>query len=151
MVTVGNVGGKHRSEYTILGETVNIVRHLERISAYYQVSILATESTKRDLDKHFITREIDTIRLSEKHSPVKIYEILGDAKDERLLALKKHHESGLKAYYGKNWYEALCTFVQNESILSDPIAKIFIDRINTLQQTPPPPQWDGIWNFEEMI
>jgi adenylate cyclase len=131
-----------------MGDNVNLASRLEGINKYYHTYILISESTKKQLEKNFITREIDTIRVKGKHTPIKIYEVLGDEKDEHLLALKKHHESGLKSYYKKNWYEALCSFVQNESLLHDPVAKVFIDRINTFQQTPPPADWDGVWNFE---
>jgi len=148
VVTVWSIWSELYSDYTVMWDNVNLASRLEWINKYYKTYILLSESTKKMLDKHFITREIDTIRVKWKHTPIKIYELLSDEKDEALLTLKRQHESGLKAYYKKNWYEALCAFVQNDSLLHDPIAKVFIERINQLQQTPPPADWDGVWNFE---
>lgn len=65
-----------------------------------------------------------------------------------MLDLKKVHESGLKAYQKKAWFEALASFSQNDSLYHDPLASVFIERIQMFQKTPPRADWDGVWNFE---
>jgi len=98
----------------------------------------------------FVFRQLDWIRVKGKHEPVAIHELLDYAGEDPaqrdyadLLAM---FEGGLQAYRAQKWDFAVDLF---ESILSvypdDKPSKVFIARCREFAQTPPPPEWDGVY------
>ena len=72
-VTVGNIGSSARSDYTVLGNHVNLAARLaDRADAG---QILVTERTFREVDDLVQGAIIDEVRLKGVNRPIKIYEV----------------------------------------------------------------------------
>jgi adenylate cyclase len=151
LMLVGNLGSKYRFAYGVLGDHVNLGSRLEGLNRIYGTEILLGENTACLVEKSFLLREIDTVRVVGREQPVRISELLGRAgaplsreKDKAL----RCYAAGLEAYRQKRWNEALGLF--NESLTlwpGDTPSRIMAERCHLYQQTPPPETWDGVFEM----
>lgn len=136
---VGTIGSKISRNFTVMGDPVNLGSRLEGANKAYGTRILVSDRTHRLAGKDMPMREIDMIRVKGKQKPVRVYEVLNASADIDNLAV------GLKAYRSQHWDDAQTAFAK---IGDDVVAQVYLDRITQLRETPPPPDWDGVWVFE---
>ena len=144
---VGNLGSRQRFDYTAIGEGVNLGARLERLTTYYGLNILISESTYEAVKERLYCVEIDSLRQTDERI-IKIYCLVGKQMPP------SHHGEALKAfslglghYKAKDWKRAAEMFYN--AYRADPtlrVAEIYLNRCKYLIKNPPSPQWDGVWN-----
>lgn len=85
--------------------------------------------------------------------PFYLYEVFNSDPEEikwKKLESQSLLQEGIHHYRNKNFLQAKNLFFEVLKILpSDPIAQIYIERIQYFLKNPPPSDWQGIWKFTE--
>jgi len=149
---VGNMGSDQHFNYSVLGDAVNLASRLEGQTKTYRVPVLVGSATRERAGDSLVFLEVDLIRVKGKSEPDRIFALLGDgalAARQEVGALVAAQARLLAAYRAQDWQAAEVALAACRQL--DPglglagLYDLYAARIAEFQGTPPPPDWDGVF------
>ena len=139
-MVVGNMGSRTRTDYTMMGDNVNLAARFESGQKIYGTAIMVNDVIQEaiaDLTEH---RKLDEIQVVGKEKPVIAYEIMerkGELSPERYQVLELYNR-GLASYERFEFVEAARIFGQALEIdPSDGPSALYVDRCEEFADNPP--------------
>lgn len=147
---VGEMGSTVRSDYTVIGDPINLGARLESLCKYYNSRLNISNFTKDMLKGDYIYRFLDLVTVKGKSEPIEIWQIHNfDDEDveplfyesrEKLLAELESYHKAIELYKVEKFKEALVIFeelnkLEYKSNLK--IYDIYIDRCKHYIDMPP--------------
>jgi adenylate cyclase len=161
VAVVGEMGSKGRSDYTVIGDPINLGARLESLCKHYNSKCNISNFVKDRLDQDkYIFRFLDLVTVKGKTEPIEIWQIhdfnrglngsgnyLFDVSRERIdEELNRYHE-GIKLYKEAKFSEALEIFreLQNwKDKTNENVYQMYIERCEHYIEEPPV-DFDGVF------
>jgi adenylate cyclase len=148
----GNVGSARKTNYTVLGDGVNLASRLEGANKAYGTEILVGDQTRAAAGEEFAFRSVDLLKVKGKTAGVRVHTLAG-----RIDTLSPGERAFLAAWEGAMTSLRMGRFEDAHGRFAalarerpgDELAGLWAARAAAFATAPPGPTWDGIFALDE--
>ena len=145
---VGEMGSVGRSDYTVIGDSINIGARLESLCKFYDSKLNISNFTKEKLKEEYIFRFLDLVRVKGKDKPIEIWQVIDKGVPSNVLKeeLEIYNEA-IRLYKNSDFKNALKLFKKLENNQDKSNQKIYIIYTNRCENyiKNPPVNFDGVY------
>lgn len=147
-VYVGYFGSENQTDYTCIGDTVNLAARLESANKAFGTQIMVSGVCRDHAGDRYHYRHLAALQVKGKAQAVQVYELLGrkgDVDDETLDYANAFNQA-VAAFQKRDWEGSKHHFQYcKERRVNDPAIELYHHEIEQLQLNPPP-EGDA-WNM----
>jgi adenylate cyclase len=129
IATIGEIGSIGRSDYTAIGDTINLGSRIESLCKFYKSELLISNITKNKLTNDYTFRYIDHVKVKGKNNAIELWEVISLKKEDPILNKElEEYNKAIDLYKKGQLKEALKIFELLKNTYEHHVYSIYYNR-----------------------